>query len=184
MKKGIIVVMGLTGTGKSSLAKVLAEKLKWPILSSDPIRKRLVGAPLYEKRRNQFGSGLYTKKMSMKVYNTMLGKAENLLETSQGVILDATFIKRDWREGVRSLAERLGMPLLFVMTTAPDEEVKNRLKKREREKTVSDGRWEIYVKQKETFELPHELDAQVLVVDTRSSSEELVNKIMEVWDAI
>ncbi len=45
---------------------------------------------------------------------------------------------------------------------------------------VSDGRWEIYLKQKKRFEPPDELSAsELIIIDTRASLEELLEELKE-----
>ncbi len=52
----------------------------------------------------------------------------------------------------RKIAEENDAILVLIQCTCPENIVKKWLEERQRKKTVSDGRWEIYLNQKETFE--------------------------------
>jgi len=57
--------------------------------------------------------------------------------------------------------------------------MKHRMDARERDPAaVSDGRWEIYLKQKKRFEPPDELAAQeLIIIDTQAPLEELLEEL-------
>ena len=45
---------------------------------------------------------------------------------------------------------------------------------------VSDGRWEVYLKQKKRFQAPDELSAsELIILDTQAPLEELLEKLEE-----
>ena len=68
------------------------------------------------------------------------------------------------------------MHVFFILCTCSDKEVKRRLDLRAKDSAaVSDGRWEIFVKQKEQFELPDELAPdQHLQLDTEAEPKQLL----------
>ena len=81
------------------------------------------------------------------------------------------------------MAERLGVPVVLVLVTAPPEIVRERLKAREEQRVVSDGRWEIYLKHREEFQAPEE-EGPLVVLDTREDLNSLVKRVGEVLDGL
>jgi predicted kinase len=58
-----------------------------------------------------------------------------------------------------------------IQCVCPDDVVKKRLENRLKKKSVSDGRWEIYLQQKTTFE-PFSSEEDSLTMDTSDESYE------------
>ena len=57
-RPALLVVCGLSGGGKSTVARMLEDLTGFAIESSDVIRKELAGAPLNEHARHGYGEGL------------------------------------------------------------------------------------------------------------------------------
>lgn len=102
-----------------------------------------------------------------------------ILPPAGSVILDASYQDPQERLRVRKLADKLSLPLYFVLCLCPEEEMKTRMEIRARDpKAVSDGRWEIYLKQKERYQPPEELPADTLItIDTNDSVENLLTTL-------
>lgn len=181
--KALILVMGMIGTGKTSLAQRLAREMDMVLISSDPLRKELAGLEPFQRVEEEFQAGLYSPQMTEKVYSTMAEKAREYLEKGKGVVLDATFSEKRWRDMALAVAREGGIPCLLVVTTAPERVVKERLEKRQKERVVSDGRWEIYLKHREKFQMPRE-EGSLLVLDTREDLDSLVKKVKEVLNGL
>jgi aminoglycoside phosphotransferase family enzyme/predicted kinase len=156
LKPFLVIVCGLTGSGKSTLARELGERLAMPVINSDTIRKAIAG-----KRDRQvvpFNEGVYGANMTEKTYAKIAREAEKQILEGKGAILDATFGKKSHREMIVRLAEKHTIPLVLIHCVASDETTEKRLAQREAEgKDVSDGRWEIYSKQKAAFEPINEI---------------------------
>ncbi|QJA06761.1 AAA family ATPase [Thermosulfurimonas marina] len=160
----LLVVFGLSGTGKSLLARTLAERLLAVHYNSDVVRKELAGLSPTEHRYEPFESGLYSPEMTERTYEELLRRAARDLSAGWDVILDATYRSRAHRQALLELARRLEVPVLFVLCEAPEEVVRERLARRSREEgEPSDARWEIYLAQKARFEPPEELPPENLL---------------------
>ncbi len=145
----LVIMSGLTGTGKTRVAEALASELDMALFQSDRIRKEICGLPPKDHRFEAFGEGIYSKETSRKIYELLLSKAEEALRQGRPVILDATYLKRGERDAARELAEKHRVPFFILEVTCPEDQVKKRLSNRIREVgAISDGRWEIYVAQK------------------------------------
>lgn len=149
----LVVVCGLSGSGKSTIAAALGRELGLELLSSDRIRKELAGVPLQQHSHDQYGCGLYSAAASEATYRELLHRADSSLAAGQSVIVDATCQKRESRESLQRLAAGHGMPFYLFIAEAPEEVIRERLAERVRQGTgISDGRWEIYLRQREEFE--------------------------------
>lgn len=167
-KPVLLVFFGLIAGGKSTMAKVLGKKLNIVPLNSDEIRKKMAGLAPTERRLEPFGQGIYNADFSRSTYTRLREEAAARLEMGESVILDASYKDRAERMALIQMAEELDIPYCFVYCHCPEEETKARLERRRKNrKAVSDGRWEIYMKQVETFDRPEEIPAgRLLQVDT------------------
>jgi predicted kinase len=178
MKPILIIMVGLIGTGKTTVAKALAERLGLEYISSDETRKRLAGIPETEHRYGDFNEGIYSPAFTGMVYKAMLVEAETELGKGKSVILDASFASSARRDAVGKLAGIRGADFCAVECVASEAVIKERLSNRR--DTPSDGTWEVYLEQKKVFELPDEIPAEkLIVVDTAKPIGEIVDGILE-----
>ncbi len=171
VEPALIVVFGLSGTGKSTLARMLSIRLGFDLLSSDVIRKQLAGMPPTSRAAAGYGEGIYSESFNRRTYLTLLAEAEARLRKRRGVILDATFRHADERRLAVEAAARGGVRALFVECCAPAEMALARIAERERRTgEVSDASAAIYARQLRDFEAPDEIVAEArLAVDTSSA---------------
>jgi uncharacterized protein len=156
--KALLVVCGASGTGKSSLATVLSEHLGYDIISSDVVRKQLAGIEPNTSAAALYNQGIYTPEFTDRVYDALRAEAQRVLESGNGVILDATFSKRGYRELIIDTARETGIEPLFIECRADKDIVIQRLSQREHDpERVSDANIEIYVTQRSEFEPLDEL---------------------------
>ncbi|MGB3473192.1 MAG: AAA family ATPase [Mycobacterium sp.] len=99
----LVLVGGGPGTGKSTLARKLAEKVGAVTLSTDDVRKELHESGQLSGEPGSLGTGLYAPANVAAVYRAILHRAGRYLAGGQSVILDGT-----WRDPqVRAEALRL-----------------------------------------------------------------------------
>ena len=160
----LVVVVGLSGSGKSFLAGALRARTGFVHINSDITRKRLVGvAPTARP-----GAELYTSARSAQTYASMYAAAGEALAAGRGAIIDATFQRRVDRDAARAVAQRAGRPILFVECVCSEEETRRRLAARARRNDdASDADWAIYRQQRARYEPfgPDEA-AERIAVDT------------------
>lgn len=176
----LLLVGGLMGTGKSTLAGRLHEETGWARISSDTTRKQLAGVDSATPQQNAFNEGFYTPAWSARVYQTMLNQASALLACGRSVILDATFSQRAYRHAAAQEAAMYGANLVFIECQAPRELTLQRLAGRWQARLVqqpglasaaSDARPELYDAQAETwqpFYAEEEPAAEHFIVSTAS----------------
>ncbi len=160
----LFIFFGLIATGKSTVAQAWAERNGLSYYNSDVVRKELAGLAPQTHQREIADQGIYTSEFTAKTYTALLERAEQALRQDRGVVLDASYQRQADRDRVRMLAQRLGVRLYCILCVCPEEEMKRRMTKRALDPlAVSDGRWEIYLKQKERFEAPKELATDQLI---------------------
>ncbi len=97
----LIVMAGLPGTGKSTLARALAKELDAVVLDKDVIREVLFS----QEKVN------YSTQQNDLVIVHMLERAEQIMGTGKTVILDGRpFSRKHQVESVHKSAEKMGVP--------------------------------------------------------------------------
>jgi aminoglycoside phosphotransferase family enzyme/predicted kinase len=141
----LLIMIGVTGSGKSYLANALAGRLGAAVISSDVTRKRLAGIHPSKSQIEPIDAGIYSQEMTEQTYGEMLNQAELFLERRFPVILDASYLRREHRQAALSLTRRLGVQFLAIECHADESLVKERLRmRRSAVWNPSDGRLEVY----------------------------------------
>ncbi len=162
----LFVLCGLMGSGKSSLARLLAERLEFILLSSDLTRKELAGIAPTARGDQGFGEGIYAPGMTERTYRAVFDRARSELLAGRSVALDASFTDPAMRHAARELARSCGARHLLLYLSAPGELLRERLSRRALKASVSDGRSEILPAQMAAFTPPDEVPAEEkLVID-------------------
>jgi hypothetical protein len=155
----VVVVMGRSGTGKSTQAAALAEALGWAHVSSDRVRKTRAGLPLHIRPTASIRSWLYASEMSRATYATLHHRALSRARNHRSTVLDATYSSRQERDALRSALRNAEVDYAFVELVAPDNVLKRRLSRRDgTEATVSDARAEDFDKLTARYEPPSALE--------------------------
>ena len=176
----IVVFFGLIASGKSTLAEAFARQQDLPWYNTDRVRKELAGLAAAERRPDGFQQGIYSSEFSRRTYKALLDRAGVDIRAGEaGVVLDGSYHRRTERNGVRELAAELKVPCTFVLCQCGEEEVQRRLAERARDpRAVSDGRWEIYLTQREKFESPAEVaTVDLIVLNTEAPVAELLAEL-------
>ena len=165
----IFLVCGMSGTGKSTLAQKLSIDYNATHLNTDIIRKEIEGINIFEKHLDEINTGLYSPEKIEKTYRKLIEKSEEFVKDKKNVILDATFSKKKFRKLVYDTFKKYDAALVVIECISRDDIVKKWLDKRIKTKSVSDGRWEVYLHQKKTFEKLTD-DENSIVFDTSKES--------------
>ncbi len=117
----LILVGGLPGTGKSTLAHSIAADLDCAVISTDRVRKEIAGLDPDTPAPAGYGDGLYTPEHIAATYAAVLDRAEALLAHGRSVILDGSWTSAAPRDRARELAERAAAVLVGLQCVAPAE---------------------------------------------------------------
>jgi predicted kinase len=167
-RPAVVVVFGVIGTGKSTIAKALSEELSFDVITSDIVRKRISGIPKYERKFEGYSAGIYSSDVTEKTYSEIFDSAEDVIENGKSVIIDASFSKKKWRDRLIERITKMNSSLYFIQTEAPKNLIEQRLLSREKEqKTISDARLEILDRFISDYEQPAEINSEMLIkIDT------------------
>lgn len=114
----LVLVGGLPGTGKSTVARMLADRVGAVMMRSDELRRR---------RPEQ---GRYEPATTEAVYSELLAEAERHLGLGRSVVLDATWSTSAHRALARAAADRAVADLVEIECTAPTEVTHQRIRRR------------------------------------------------------
>jgi predicted kinase len=159
----------------------LGQELGWEVFSSDSLRKKLAGFPLYERSSKAARKLLYSPGMTKKTYASLLSNAQAQLLKGRSVILDATFARREHRALLARRFTKRGIPWHLLEAEASNAAVKKRLRTREtKPDEVSDARLEDFEMLTRLYEPPVELPAaQWSKVGTAGSLGQTVRKALQ-----
>ena len=156
VKNGRLIVMsGLSGSGKSTTAKAIARAQNAIHLRSDAVRKHLAGIPI-----EQTGTAdIYSPEMNQKTYDRLLKLGVLLASQGHTVILDGKYD----RIALRTPVLATGIPVTIVHCDAPMEVLMERVAARTGD--IADA--DVSVLQQQIFEGFSEAEKGfVKVVDT------------------
>ena len=129
----LLIMHGLSGSGKTTIAQTLLESLGAVRLRSDVERKRLHGLGAQARTGSGVDAGLYASEASARTYAHLAGPAREALAARYPVIVDAAFLKRAERERFAGLAREAGANFLIAACTAREATLRARVAARERE---------------------------------------------------
>ena len=124
---GIVMMSGLSGSGKSTTARKLSKRLNAIHIRSDAVRKHLAHVPLYEPG----GEEIYTLEMTEKTYQRLLELGLLLAKQGFWVILDAKYDQQEQRGKVIETCNSYQLPLQIIECTAPMDILQERLQHRQ-----------------------------------------------------
>ena len=150
-KPSLLLVAGLPGTGKSTLARGLAEAADFCVIRSDEVRKELAGIPTQMKTPKEVRLSLYSPDWNARTYSECMRRAESLLWEGKRVIVDATFREQKDRTAFQEMAVRWGVPAGLLVCQAEPEIVRSRLDARRGD--ASDADWSIYAQVAQKWEV-------------------------------
>jgi predicted kinase len=146
-RPALVMLAGLPGTGKSTLARRLAQELPAVIIESDRVRQILFDPPGYSAEESR---------RVHRVCHTLLGW---YLRHYYHVVYDATNLYEYHRRLVYRLADRSGARLVVAEVTATEEVVRRRLAPRYHEQPCphsqedySDADWDVYISMRQRAE--------------------------------
>jgi hypothetical protein len=126
----LIITCGLSGSGKTWLARRLAAHLGALHLRSDVERKRLAGLGAHEDSRSPPDAGIYTLEFNARTYRRLHECAAASLEAGEPTIVDAAFLRRHERQSFLTLAQESNVPFAIVHCHAPGTVLRDRVSAR------------------------------------------------------
>lgn len=126
----LVLVGGLPGSGKSTVAAAVADALGAVLLSSDQVRKQQAGLDVNTPTPAGYRQGLYDGDTTESTYDRLFEWADRSLRHGVSVVLDATFRDPAHRERARQTAEAAVADLDQVHCVAPMDTIESRIRER------------------------------------------------------
>jgi len=167
----LLLMVGLPGTGKSSVVENLQKNLPCVIVSTDNIRLLMRNKPTY------------TAAEMMLVYEVCYSIIEARLKQGQRVIFDASNYLAARREHLKKIGHRAGAPVAVCYVQAAQGVIHERLQQRNsgnrRITDLSDADWSVY---KWMVEAQEPVVGDHLILDTSSTpAGELAVQLYHYW---
>ncbi len=126
--KPLMVLMhGLSGSGKSRLARRLAPRLPAAWVRSDQERKRLHGLAPDSAAPAAVGGGLYSADATERTYARLAEIARGALSGGVSIVVDAAFLESERREQFIDLATECGGQPVVLSCEAPEDLLRQRV---------------------------------------------------------
>jgi aminoglycoside phosphotransferase family enzyme/predicted kinase len=146
----IVVVCGLAGTGKSTVARIVGEITGFLVFNSDIVRKDLARIPRFAHVKGEQAASLYSADTTRRTYDALRKHTGDTLRAGRGVVLDATYRDANEKHRLIDLASREHVAIRFLECRASEAEVLRRLAARGARSTeVSDADAVIYRRQRQ-----------------------------------
>ncbi|MDJ1431144.1 AAA family ATPase [Halostagnicola sp. A-GB9-2] len=163
-QKRLVVVCGLPGTGKTTVARDLTERTGGTLMRTDVVRKDLFPEPEYTDEEVQA------------TYDELFDRTRSALEQDGIAVLDGTFRRESLRDRARRVARKTDATFDLVRVTCSEKVVRERIN--ERENDESDADFSVHKLLQSEFEPPtiaHQ------TVDNSGSVAETRQQIAELW---
>ena len=167
----IIIMSGLSGSGKTTVAKYIAEKINGILIRSDAVRKHLGNVSLDETGNSE----LYSEEMNQKTYERLIKLGEIVAKEGFNLILDAKFDRHQLRKPVIEIAKKDNIFLTILSCYAPVEILSDRLSKRKGD--ISDATSDLLQQQKNNIQDFNEEEmSYVKKIDTTNNWKEQITE--------
>lgn len=171
----MIVMTGLSGSGKSRVALELATRLGALRVRSDVERKRLAGLPA--QARAVGSAALYAADMTARTYARLAQIADQLLAAGLSVVIDAAALRADERRALAQVARTRGCAATVVACDAPVEVLQRRIAARARAGTDASDATLAVLAQQQHWREPRAADEPAhRVIDTDCTPEALAQR--------
>jgi aminoglycoside phosphotransferase family enzyme/predicted kinase len=175
----LILMCGLSGSGKTWIAQRLTPRLLGIHLRSDIERRRMAGLSLAERSDSGVEEGLYSRETTAGVYQHLANCARDTLAGGYPTIVDATFSRRADRVRFHELSARLEVKTCIVRCHAPRDVLQARIvERRRRNDDASEADLAILEWQERHFE-PIQAQEAFTVFEARTTEPDVVDNLVE-----
>ena len=134
---GLIIMHGLSGSGKTTISQAILESTGAIRLRSDVERKRMFGLCPRDQSTKKIKEEMYSENTSDIMHCQLRDTARKLLSSNYQVIVDATFLKRRYRNLFCRLAEEQNVPFLTLDVQSSFGTLKDRIANRAEQRSDS-----------------------------------------------
>ena len=126
---GLLITHGLSGSGKSHVARAVAEQAGALRLRSDVERKRLHGLAPLERSAGRVPD-LYAQAATQRTFDHLLQLARCAMAAGWPVVVDAAFLRHEERDAFARTARLQGVPFAILHCDAPEAVLRQRVQAR------------------------------------------------------
>ncbi len=147
----LLTMHGVAGTGKSTVALRLVDKLGAIRIRSDVERKRLFEFDPYKHPDTELASRLYSEEATALTYEKLARLATHILNAGLSVIVDATNLQKWQRDFLQNVADDHGVPMVIADCQAAMSVIQSWIEQRANtEEDASDASFEVASRQMKT----------------------------------
>lgn len=159
----LIIMMGLSGSGKSTASCFIARELHTAWMCADVVRKRLFGLSPEQSSRI-IGLDIYSPEAHEKTFSKMTSLANALLQSGYSVIIDSAALRFRDRQKFINIAKTLKVTCAVIYCTAQESTIHTRLNNRlQKPEEPSEATVDIMKQQKIWLEEPCSIEANILI---------------------
>jgi predicted kinase len=130
-RAGLIVMHGLSGSGKSTVATQLVEALGAIHIRSDVVRKQLFDIAIGASSGSDLDAGIYRSDATALTYRKLAKIATTIIAADYYVIVDATFLTQAQRRQILEVEAAAPYARIIVVCDAPEAVLRKRIEERE-----------------------------------------------------
>ena len=167
-KPCLVLMGGLPGTGKSTVARGLGAQAGFTVIRSDVVRKELAGINVITVAAEE---GIYTPEWSDRTYAECLRRASQVMFEGNRALVDASFIAEERRRAFLDVAAIWKVPAVFFVCRTDSDTARRRIE--ERRGDASDADWSIHQLALERWEAlgPHTRQASLEISNLGGAQE-------------
>jgi aminoglycoside phosphotransferase family enzyme/predicted kinase len=128
----LLLMHGLSGSGKTTISQFLLENLPAIRMRSDIERKRLHGLAGDARTGAGIAEGIYDHAANERTYRRLAELSGTVLDAGHSVIIDAAFLQQVQRTPFIELARARGVRCFIIDCQAPESELRRRIATRQR----------------------------------------------------
>lgn len=126
----LYITHGVSGSGKTTVARFVAGKLGAIHVRSDVERKRLFNLDPSADSASLLDGGIYSAEATERTFSRLEDIAIKMIASGYSVIVDATFLRQAMRQRFRNLAEKLSVPFAILDCAIDEQTARDRVQAR------------------------------------------------------
>lgn len=175
-RKPVLLLMhGVSGSGKSHLSQQLVDQTDTIRIRSDVERKRLYRELSLKGEKVE----LYGPQMNALTFNLLLDTSEDLLRNGYSVIVDATAIRQRTRQSFIELTEKLNVPIRIIACDCEVKLIEARLNKRSSEGSDASDADIAVMRDQITHLQPLTEEEEALAIRINTDDDDAISRLLE-----
>jgi len=126
----LIILHGVSASGKTSFSQKLLNFIPAIRIRSDVERKRIFKLKIKDNTHASPGKDIYTKEISIKLYDKLEQLSKMVINAGYSVIIDAAFLEKDKRDQFKALAKSQNAEFFILSFTVSDDILRQRITQR------------------------------------------------------